>query len=214
MTQALLLLISAMQLLTLVSGNPQLPQSFKDSVIIIANRAIAVAQEEINNQRQIVSTPTPAQVQEQVVQATPPPVIIIPTPQSVGAIPSIPMEDKTEIFVRTDPSETTTSFWVNVVDADGNYVYDAPVKFTTPEGLVETRTTSNLSKNRDGKFVNLLTVPRGVDGRLDFNDPTVSVSNVPYFWYNTFNYTPSSKGKKVLTFETLGKTKTIEIVVE
>lgn len=62
MSIALGLLISAMQLLTLVQANPNLPQSFRDEVEVIAKHAIVVAKEEIAK----AQVPQP-QVQTQVV---------------------------------------------------------------------------------------------------------------------------------------------------
>ena len=47
MIQALILLITAMQLLTIVASSPNLSQSFKDNAIIVANTAITLAQSEI-----------------------------------------------------------------------------------------------------------------------------------------------------------------------
>lgn len=55
---AISLLISAMHLLQVVQGNPQLPQSFRDSAINIANSAIIYAQEQINTQNMPKQTPT------------------------------------------------------------------------------------------------------------------------------------------------------------
>lgn len=53
MTTAITLLISAMQLLTLVQSSPTLPQSFRDNAISIANQAIVYAQTEIAKTQQV-----------------------------------------------------------------------------------------------------------------------------------------------------------------
>ena len=62
MTQIILLLVTAMQLLTNVQNNPALPQSFRDSAISVANYAIEVAQKAIKEQY----TPTSTQIIKQV----------------------------------------------------------------------------------------------------------------------------------------------------
>lgn len=51
-TSILTLLIMAMQLLTAVQANPNLPQSFRDTAISIANTAISVAQNALAAQTQ------------------------------------------------------------------------------------------------------------------------------------------------------------------
>jgi len=59
---ALTLLISAMQLLGLVQTNPQLPQSFKENAIVVANQAITFAQIEIaKNQSSTIQPVVPTQ---------------------------------------------------------------------------------------------------------------------------------------------------------
>lgn len=59
MQLALTLLISAMQLLTLISNTPNVPQSFKDSAIVIANQAITTAQQVIADENAKASTTPP-----------------------------------------------------------------------------------------------------------------------------------------------------------
>ncbi len=202
MTQALILLISAMQLLTLVSGNPQLPQSFKDNVILIANRAISVAQEEINNQQQIVPTPTPVQVQEQVVQATPQPVIIYTPPPVVGGAnptpPPMPPEvDKSDLIItqtKSSPRDATNgmpfgaySFTFSLLDKYGKYIPHAKITLSAPDNLYGNSVVGDAN---------------GESGR-DTSD-----------WSGAFQYVPTKAGVKTLTFSGGGKTKTIEIIVE
>jgi hypothetical protein len=58
MAPILTLLISAVQLLTLAQSNPNLPQSFRDSAISLANYSIQVAQEAIKNQSNEIATAT------------------------------------------------------------------------------------------------------------------------------------------------------------
>src|SRR3990167_327955 len=58
MIQALTLLITAMQLLTIVASSPNLSQSFKDNAIMVANTAITLAQSEIEKANAVVATTT------------------------------------------------------------------------------------------------------------------------------------------------------------
>lgn len=55
---ALSLLISAMQLLTLVSATPNITPEFRDSAILLANQAITTAQEEIAKESKIEQSPS------------------------------------------------------------------------------------------------------------------------------------------------------------
>lgn len=77
--------MSAMQLLALVNGNPSLPQSFRDNAVIIANKAIAVAQDEIANVNKTAEQP----VILPVVQPVAPLPVNQPTYGSIQPMPEV-----------------------------------------------------------------------------------------------------------------------------
>ena len=60
MSEALTLLTSAMQLLAIISANPNLPLSFREAAITIGNTAITVAQRELGSAPSSVGIFTPA----------------------------------------------------------------------------------------------------------------------------------------------------------
>ena len=78
MTAAISLLMTAMQLLTMVSASPNLPQSFVDNAKSIANTAITIAQDEIAKYN--ASTTAPVSI---------PQVTELPTSQNLGTIQPI-----------------------------------------------------------------------------------------------------------------------------
>lgn len=183
---AITLLMSAMQLLALVNGNPSLPQSFRDNAVIIANKAIAVAQDEIANANKTAEQP-----------------VILPVVQPVAPLPfnqptygSIqPMEDKSEIvvtLVSTSKPDAINSmpfgeygYNVAVLNSEGKNIEMAEITFVGEDNVYpqKTRKADSISAT----------------GMKD--------------WTGTFSYAPTSKGMKTLTFTsgTLTKTLTLDV---
>lgn len=111
MTTALGLLISAMQLLAIVSANPQLPQSFRDNAIVVANHAITVAQTELAKSPE---SPAPA-------------IIAVTNQPTFGAIPQ-----PTSQTIQSMP-EKTKEITLNIGQAgesDGVVSYEITATYT------------------------------------------------------------------------------------
>lgn len=192
MTIAINLLISAMTLLTMIQQNPNLPQSFRDSAVNIANQAIVVAQNEIANQNKTVTNP--------VIIDTVAPVQTIQQPTFSGIM--TPMEtpiDKSgitaELMKIYKDSETPYFgqyiFKVSVLNEKGEYVNNAEVAMSAPEDYFQT-----VGQNKETKFTN---------DRKNNDDKN---------WYLTFGYVPMTQGTKNVTFTSGNLSTTITINVQ
>lgn len=185
---AFTLLITAMQLLTLVASTPNLPQSFVDNAKQVANTAIVFAQEEINKYQ--------AELAKQATNA--PTTTTAPTPPTapLGVIINQPnpiMENKEDILVKVinvGPKDEVNglpfgsfSLRISVLDASGKYLEKAPITIKTPDGQ---------------KTVE----PNGMS-TPDLKD-----------WNTTFTYVPKAAGTKSLTFTSGTLSKTIEVIAE
>lgn len=129
MTIAINLLISAMTLLTMIQQNPNLPQSFRDSAISIANQAITVAQDEIANQNKTATNP--------VVINNVTPVQTVQQPVFSGIIPSM----NKEISISANP----------LGEFSGKYHYVIRVTYTE-NGITPRDIPVNISTNDTGAF--------------------------------------------------------------
>lgn len=193
MTIAINLLISAMTLLTMIQQNPNLPQSFKDSAVSIANQAIVVAQDEIAKANQtainpvVINTVTPVQTVQQ------------PTFGGIITAMETPV-DKSEIIAEQigyskdadTPYFGDYSFKVSVLNAKGEYINKAEVTMSAPEDFYKSvgqENSKRLTENQNGN---------PADGK----------------WYTTFGYIPMTKGTKNVVFTSGSLSKTITINVQ
>lgn len=192
MTIAINLLISAMTLLTMIQQNPNLPQSFKDSAVGIANQAIVVAQDEIAKANQTATNP--------VVINTVTPVQTVQQPTFGGII--VPMEtpiDKSAIIaelLKVTKDADTPYFGnyilkVSVLNANGEYVNKAEVSMSAPEDYFQT-----VGQNKESRFT---------EARQNNDDKN---------WYVTFPYIPMTQGAKDITFTSGNLSKTVTINVQ
>lgn len=148
MTIALGLLISAMQLLAIVSANPLLPQSFRDNAIVIANHAITTAQAELAKSPE---APAPA-------------IIAVTNQPSFGAIPqttthtiqSMPEKIK-EITLnigQAGESDGVVSYEISAVYTEnGQPVNGVPITITVSDAPTHTIDLPN--GKYYGRFTNL-----------------------------------------------------------
>lgn len=203
MTTTVSLLLVVIHLLTMVVANPNTPQSLKSAVVDIANRVADQAQQDMNiapaNPVAVISNPTVP------VYNLP----LYPTQPGnggtvVGGVINNPTNHMADAQLIVNPDTTFKSadsykdeangvpfgtyfYKVSFVNADGVYVKDAPIKFTSPdatEGEEQNRTT---------------------DTRMTRDD-------VEY--YHTFSYTPKTAGVKHLVFESDAVIKTVDVTVQ
>lgn len=190
MQAALTLLISAFQLLTMVAHIPNLPQSFKDSAISIANQAIAVAKDEVATADQSVPTNQSATITVQNIQPVAPTFGVQSTIQSV----IIPVMDKSEI------KTTVTKI------KQGNS--DAPfgVYFVKVEVL-----------GTDGNNINGLDVTMNAQDNL-FSPETEKIDTVLTLgskgYYHTFVFQPTSVGTKTIDISSNNMNKSVTVEVQ
>ena len=190
MGNALALLLLAVNLLTQVANSPNLPQSFKDNAVSIANVAISEANKEL------AATST-----------------AIISPISVAAIQPIvnpQIQNQQPIFgstMQTSMSETPTdksaitllsqdidyrglyAFVVQVLDTNGKPIHKAPIHISTSVTLPEWYT---------------------IDRYTDSEGPTSKSEN----WRTTFGEIALIKGSNTIIFTSGNLTKEITITVE
>lgn len=174
----------AMNLLTAVQANPNLPPQFKEVAISVANNAIVFANQEL---AKLPADQTPVQTPVQPVTVQP-----VQAPVVGGII--TPM-DKSEILVtetsHIKPNKTLTgfdgwSFRVSVLDKDGNYT-----RSTIVANIPDTFGDQNLIKEA------------GNQSGTNKGD-----------WSADFSFYPKSKGQKTLTFTSGNLTKSIVVEVD
>lgn len=201
MTIAINLLISAMTLLTMIQQNPNLPQSFKDSAISIANQAIVVAQDEIAKANQTVANPivintvTPVQPVQQPVQVVPNNVII------AGAVNTQTNNKIMEIVIKNDSTGESISDTYTTNISNGSLVLKVDYKV---DGVSKLETIS-------------MSTSDGQSRTMSKDERACSVSKIGGLKDDcsaNFLFKLLTTGEKVATF-TVGETvKTITIDVQ
>lgn len=199
MQTALVLLISAFQLLTLVSTNPSLPQSFKDSAISIANQAIVEAKLEMAN---LPASATPT---------TPPP-IVTPVSPTFGAVTTptpTPVPTPAPVVVDNIPVATTLKV---LIDGDvGFHSLDNSFPFGHYDFKVQV--LDQFGKSMKGVMVHMIEAKDDLfkSSQGDFDKETLSSyyvgmvndnwTNIEGGWYTgDFNYIPGTSGSHSITF--------------
>lgn len=138
MAQALTLLMLAIQLLTVVASTPNLPQSFRDNAVKIANIAIVEATTELSTQATSTQLISP-----DIIQAIVPIVI----PQNIGSPSQVIISmDKSQVSVeQTISSNGVFLFKTRVLDANGDTINGAPISLkigdASEDRKIDTRMT-------------------------------------------------------------------------
>lgn len=136
MASILTLLMAAVQLLTIVQGNPNLPQSFRDQAVAIANYSIEVANVELVKLNTVSTSTAPAPV-----TPTPPPTlgsITVPPTPTQQPMPEV----SKEIRVVYDNTRTNQ-----------NGVYYDVYAFYLEDGQYKSDVDITFSSDDDGTFV-------------------------------------------------------------
>ena len=183
MTAAMTLLITAIQLLSIVAGMPNIDPAFKATAIDIANQAITTAQTEL------AATERPLTTQQ--IQT-----FTNPNYGSITPMVETPI-DKSGIVVvltsKNDPDEKANmpygayNYSVSILDKDGNGTEKAAVTLTSQDNLY---------------------------GNTVIQEARGKTTNEAKDWFTGFQYIPTSKGDKILTFTSGSHTKTINLSVE
>lgn len=212
MNAAYTLLIMASQLLTMISGTPNVSDALRQQGIQVAHYAIDEANRQLailNTQPIIidtVSTSTPAQ----------PPVQnnenVIYVPYYAGTAPQVqkPMEDKSGItvnIVNTTEKDVinsvpfgTYTIRVRVLDTDGNSTCGTYCDNPRDVNATKVPISMNAPDNQGGDIVEKV-----IDGKETPKSKD---------YYTSFLYVPTKKGNKNLTFTSGDLTKDLEINVQ
>ncbi len=187
MTSAYTLLLLAFHLLTIVSTTPNIPDSLKQTAISIANQAIVEANREIALSAN----------QDIIIPVAPAPVYVPQDPITGSTQITNTMEDKSAVtseIIKTSPVDKENSvpygsytIRLRVLDESGKTVNGAPVTIDAP---------SNAGGDEKQKTIDTRETPSSLD------------------YYTSFEYVPTTKGKKTLTFTSGNLTNTLEITVK
>lgn len=200
---ALNLLISAQTLLAMVMGNPNLPQSFRDNAIAIANNAIVVAQEEL--QKPVVVTTIPVVTTQPTTQVTTAPTqvqvttpTLQPTPSFGSITNNIPQIMK-EIIVKNEKNEVVDTITIPVsalsLFLNVNYKEDGKSILETIVATTDENVTRSFNKNERTCSQSVMGGPK--------DDCSVN-----------YSYRITTSGPHSVTFTVGETTKTVNINVE
>lgn len=195
---ALALLISAVQLLTLVLTTPSLPPSFREAAVFIAQQAITASKAELSqNPAAGISTST---IDQLTVPTYSQPIQPASQPSTLYAMPE--PTDRSAIliivsFLGERSVSTTTPYGeygikVQVLDPKGKPTKGALVMFTRPADDKNIEWNSNPNE------------------RLTLNDTTPNAND----WSTDFGYIPSTAGDKKLTFTSGSLSQTYQLTVQ
>lgn len=197
MQTAYILLITALQFLTVVSSSPNLPQSVRDSAIAIGNQAITVAKEEMAKQSITTTQISNTDISNiQTVVTTP--VVPNPTPEPtpvLGATTPAPVIKLYNLGFSQADCKLDKCFLDKIrytYRSNGTPVLDSVVNLTTnSQGVYENAISPNVISNKDSKLVFISTS----------NNPVIIFKENEGFYTNPIRFTLTTDRDVTMTLE-------------
>lgn len=196
MQTAYILLITALQFLTVVSSSPNLPQSVRDSAIAIGNQAVTVAREELAKQTtaptiQDTDITTVQTVTNTIQPPTPPePPIVLG-----GVTPPTPVIKLYNLGFSQAECKLDKCYMDKVrytQRSNGSPVLDSVVTLTTnSQGVFENAISPNVISNKDSKMVFISTS----------NNPVISFKEAEGIYTNPIRFTLTTDRDVTMTLE-------------